>query len=63
MLLITSLSKSRVQSDSSGNQRLVKLGSNNTGRDDVAAALVLAAGAFARYPASLAEPSAGPILV
>ena len=63
MLLVTSLSKSRVQSDSSGNVRMIKEGHNNTGRDDVAAALVLAAGAFARYPASLAEPSAGPILV
>ena len=62
-LMITSLSKTRVQSDSSGNVRLLKLGHNNAGRDDVAAALVLAAGAFARYPATLSEPSAGPILV
>ena len=62
-LLVTSLSKSRVQNDSSGNVRMIKLGHNNTGRDDVAAALVLAAGAFARYPATLSEPSSGPILV
>ena len=62
-LMITSLSKTLVQSDSSGNVRLLKQGHNNTGRDDVAAALVLAAGAFARYPATLSEPSSGPILV
>ena len=62
-LLITSLSKTGVQSDSSGNVRLLKQGHNNAGRDDVAAALVLAAGAFARYPATLSEPSTGPILV
>ena len=62
-LMITSLSKTCVQSDSSGNVRLLKQGHNNTGRDDVAAALVLASGAFARYPQSLSEPSIGPILV
>ena len=33
-----------------GNCRLVKSGSNNAGRDDVAASLVLAAGAVARQP-------------
>ena len=62
-LLITSLSKTSVQSDSSGNVRLLKQGHNSNGRDDVGAALVLAAGAFSRYPASLSEPSSGPILV
>ena len=62
-LLMTSLSKTRVQSDSSGNVRLLKKGHNNTGRDDISAALTLAAGAFARYPATLSEPSTGPILV
>ena len=34
-----------------GNERLVKRGTNNTARDDVAAALILAAGARARRPA------------
>ena len=62
-LLVTSLGKTRVQSDASGNVRLLKMGHNNAGRDDVAAALTLAAGAFARYPATLSEPSTGPILV
>ena len=32
-----------------GSVRLVKRGSNNTARDDVAAAWVLAAGAFSRW--------------
>ena len=50
-LLITSLASARVENDSSGNTRLIKKGTNNTGRDDCAAALTLAAGAFARYPA------------
>ena len=62
-LLATSLGATRVQSDSSGNVRLMKMGHNNAGRDDVAAAFTLAAGAFARYPLTLSEPSAGPILV
>ena len=62
-LMITSLSKTLVQSDSSGNVRLLKLGHNNTGRDDVAAALVLASGAFARYPAVAVAASSGPIVV
>ena len=44
-LLATSLSKSMVKSDDQGNTRLVKKGTNNTSRDDVAAGLVLAAGA------------------
>ena len=51
-LLIASLAAARVETDTSGNARLVKKGTHNTGRDDVAAALVLAAGAFERYPAA-----------
>ena len=34
--------------DDAGNTRLVKKGSNNTSRDDVPAALVLASGVFQR---------------
>lgn len=49
-LLATSLSTSVVKSDDQGNTRLVKDGTNNTSRDDVSAALVLAAGAMARRP-------------
>ena len=49
-LLATSLSTSIVKSDDQGNTRLVKAASNNTSRDDVAQALVLAAGALARRP-------------
>ena len=43
-LLRYSLGCSRVEQDTSGNCRLVKSGSNNTGRDDVAHGLALAAG-------------------
>ena len=49
-LLATSLAKAMVQNDDQGNTRLVKMGTNNEGLDDVAAALVLAAGAHARRP-------------
>ena len=47
-LLEASLSVAVVRSDDQGSVRLVKKDTNNTGRDDVAAALTLAAGAFVR---------------
>ena len=47
-LLTASLSKALVKNDESGNVRMVKNDRNNRARDDVAAALVLAAGAFER---------------
>ena len=47
-LLTVSMAKARVENDTSGNMRMIKP-FNNTARDDVAAALVLAAGAFERY--------------
>ena len=47
-LLAASLSVARVKNDDSGGTRLVKMGSANTARDDVAAALVLAAGKYQR---------------
>ena len=47
-LLAASLSVAMVKNDDAGNVRLAKKGSNNTSRDDVAAALVLAAGVFQR---------------
>ena len=47
-LLETSLSAAMVKSDDQGNTRLVKKGTQNASRDDVAAALVLACGAVAR---------------
>ena len=50
LLLATSLARARVQNDDAGSVRLVKHGSNNQSRDDVAAALVLAAGAVERHP-------------
>ena len=42
------LSAALVRSDDSGNQRLEKRSANNTARDDVAAGLVLVAGAHSR---------------
>ena len=63
-LLVVSLSVAKVKADDSGNIRLIKASNNNTSRDDVAAALVLAAGAYER--SDLPEPITGtrePILV
>ena len=48
LLIAASLMFAKVKNDDAGNVRLVKRGSNNTARDDVAAALTLAAGAWAR---------------
>ena len=47
-LLTASLSAAMVKPDDSGNVRMVKKSTNNVARDDVAAALVLAAGVFVR---------------
>ena len=47
-LLIASLSVAYIKSDDQGNTRLAKDGKHNKARDDVAAALLLAAGAFER---------------
>ena len=58
-LLETSLAQAMVKSDDAGNTRLVKKGSNNQSRDDVAAALVLACGALARKPESTGVRSLG----
>ena len=49
-LLLASLSVSKVENDSAGNSRLVKKGSNNESRDDVAQSWTLAAGARDRLP-------------
>ena len=49
-LVAASLAVSEVTSDDAGNQKLIKRGSHNESRDDVAAALCLAAGALARSP-------------
>ena len=43
------MSRAVTKTDESGNFRLIKRGTNNIARDDVAAALVLAAGARARH--------------
>ena len=47
-LLAASLAVAMVRNDDQGNTRLTKKASNNTSRDDVAAALVLGAGVFQR---------------
>ena len=47
-MLITSMAVAMVKNDDQGNVRLVKKSSNNTARDDIAAALTQAAGAFTR---------------
>lgn len=47
-LLAASLSVARVKNDDTGGTRLVKMGFNNTSRDDVSAALILGAGKFKR---------------
>ena len=47
-LLAASLAAALVKSDDQGNTRLAKKGSHNCSRDDVAAALTLAAGVFQR---------------
>ena len=49
-LFKASLSVAKVRNTDDGNVRLVKRGTNNEARDDVAAALTLAAGARARMP-------------
>lgn len=52
LLMEASLASARVKNDDQGSYRLVKKDpANNTGRDDVAAALVLLAGAMERRPA------------
>ena len=57
-LIAASLAAALVQNDDAGNHRLVKHGTNNTARDDVAAALTLAAGLVDRMP----KPRTGPML-
>ena len=47
-LLVVSMSAALVENDNAGNVRLIKKGHDNKCRDDVAAAAVLAAGAFER---------------
>ena len=56
LLVAASLAQAQVVNDDAGNTRLVKKGTGNTGRDDVAAALTLAAGYLGRHP----KPRGGP---
>ena len=52
-LLLASLSVCMVENDKQGSVRIVKRGTNNEARDDVAVAWTLAAGARARLPAAV----------
>ena len=56
-LLTASLAAAQVSNDTSGNSRMVKSGSNSEGRDDVASALVLAAGNAARWLLRVKRPT------
>ena len=53
LVLAESLRAALVRQDDAGNTRMVKRGSNNQARDDVAAALALVGGAFERAAASV----------
>ena len=55
-LVAAGLSVAQVKSDDQGNTRLTKRGTNNCSRDDVPAAMLLAAGAFDR---ALSKPKRG----
>ena len=55
-LIQESLAASRIENDTSGNSRLIKRTNDNSARDDVAAALVLAGGAAARVAARKPKP-------
>ena len=57
-LLAASLAVAMVKNDDQGNTRLVKSGTHNTARDDVAAALTLAAGVYQRARAQPKRASA-----
>ena len=56
-LVEASLSVATVRSDDQGSVRLIKRSTNNTARDDVAAAWVLAAGMLSRAPAAAPSES------
>ena len=58
-LIEASLSAAMVKNDDQGSVRLVKNGTNNTARDDVAAALTLVAGAHSRKPVKSGVRSLG----
>ncbi len=55
-LVEASLAATMVEHDRAGNMRLLKKGFNNTGRDDVSAALCLAAGEAKRLFGDWNEP-------
>ena len=57
-LIGASLAAAMVKNDDAGSVRLIKRGTHNTARDDVAAALTLAAGSFERSTANARRPRA-----
>lgn len=54
LLMAVSMLAAEVKNDDAGSVRLVKKGTNNTGRDDVVAALILVMGAYGR---AMARPA------
>ena len=56
LIVVASLASSLVKNDDAGSVRLVKRGTNNQARDDIAVALTLAGGAFARATATKQGP-------
>ena len=61
-LIAASLAAAVVENDKQGSMRLVKLGTNNTGRDDVAVALTLVAGMLQRAMANVGGSQYGGII-
>ena len=61
-LLAASLAAALVQNDTNSNSRLIKSGTNNQGRDDVAAALLVGAGEWARR-SSVRVGSPGAVII
>ena len=57
-LIEASLAVTQVVNDDAGNTRMTKRGSNNTGRDDICAAWMLASGAYERMMLSPPTPAA-----
>ncbi len=63
LMLVASLKSALVKNDDAGSSRLIKKGTHNSARDDVAAALTLAAGAYARASARNTGLDAAPLVL
>ncbi len=63
LIMVASLQAALVKNDDAGSVRMVKRDTHNQARDDVAMALTLAAGAYARAMAHETVPSTGPLVL